>query len=225
MRTAVLDAPGVRLDSGTPTGEEFRLPTELQPDEADQRAEQFEELAMPLLDQLYGAALRMTRNPADAEDLVQEAYAKAFAGFHSFKPGTNFRAWMHRILTNAYINHYRKRQRQPAQYPTDEITDWQLAAAAEHTSTGLRSAEVEAMELLPDDEIRAALAELPEEFRMAVYYADVQDLPYKEIAEIMDTPLGTVMSRLHRGRKQLRELLRDVAAERGFGRDREEGAK
>ena len=108
MRTAVLDAPGVRLDSGTPTGEEFRLPTELQPDEADQRAEKFEELAMPLLDQLYGAALRMTRNPADAEDLVQEAYAKAFAGFHSFKPGTNFRAWMHRILTNAYINHYRK---------------------------------------------------------------------------------------------------------------------
>ena len=118
MRTAVLDAPDVRLDSGTSTGEEFRLPTELQPDEADQRAEQFEELAMPLLDQLYGAALRMTRNPADAEDLVQEAYAKAFAGFHSFKPGTNFRAWMHRILTNAYINHYRKRQRQPAQYPT-----------------------------------------------------------------------------------------------------------
>ncbi|MFD2394239.1 sigma-70 family RNA polymerase sigma factor [Dietzia aerolata] len=223
MRTAVLDAPGVRLDSATSTGEEFRLPTELQQDEADQRAEQFEELAMPLLDQLYGAALRMTRNPADAEDLVQEAYAKAFAGFHSFKPGTNFRAWMHRILTNAYINHYRKRQRQPAQYPTDEIMDWQLAAAAEHTSTGLRSAEVEAMELLPDDEIRAALAELPEEFRMAVYYADVMDLPYKEIAEIMDTPLGTVMSRLHRGRKQLRELLRDVATDRGYGRSAKEG--
>lgn len=225
MRTAVLEAPGVRLDSGTSTGEEFRLATELQPEEADQRAEEFEELAMPLLDQLYGAALRMTRNPADAEDLVQEAYAKAFAGFHSFKPGTNFRAWMYRILTNAYINHYRRRQRQPAQYPTEEITDWQLAAAAEHTSTGLRSAEVEAMELLPDEEIRAALAELPEEFRMAVYYADVQDLPYKEIAEIMDTPLGTVMSRLHRGRKQLRGLLRDVAAERGFGRDSQEEAQ
>src|SRR5699024_7504830 len=213
MRTAVLDDPGRRIDSGVPTGEEFRLPTELHADAAEQRAEQFEELAMPLLDQLYGAALRMTRNPADAEDLVQEAYAKAYAGFHSFKPGTNFRAWMHRILTNAYINHYRKRQRQPAQYPTEEITDWQLAAAAEHSSTGLRSAEVEAMELLPD------------EFRTAVYYADVQDLPYKEIAEIMDTPLGTVMSRLHRGRKQLRELLRDVATERGFGRDRSEGEK
>ncbi|MFL0579743.1 sigma-70 family RNA polymerase sigma factor [Dietzia sp. 179-F 9C3 NHS] len=222
MRTAVLDAPRVPIDSSAPTGEEYRLPTELPIDAAEQRAEQFEELAMPLLDQLYGAALRMTRNPADAEDLVQEAYAKAYAGFDSFKQGTNFRAWMHRILTNAYINHYRRRQRQPAQYPTDEITDWQLAAAAEHTSTGLRSAEVEAMELLPDDEIRAALAQLPEEFRMAVYYADVQGLPYKEIAEIMDTPLGTVMSRLHRGRKQLRELLRDVAAERGFGRERSE---
>lgn len=225
MRTAVLDAPGVRIDSGSPTGEEFRLPTELHADAADQRAEQFEELAMPLLDQLYGAALRMTRNPADAEDLVQEAFAKAYAGFHSFKSGTNFRAWMHRILTNAYINHYRKRQRQPAQYPTEEITDWQLAAAAKHTSTGLRSAEVEAMELLPDDEIRSALSELPEEFRMAVYYADVMDLPYKEIAEIMDTPLGTVMSRLHRGRKQLRGLLRDVATERGYGRLRTEGEK
>ena len=225
MRTAVLDAPEVRLDSDVSTGEEFRLPTESKSEDADLRAEQFEDLAMPLLDQLYGAALRMTRNPADAEDLVQEAYAKAFAGFHSFKQGTNFRAWMHRILTNAYINHYRKRQRQPAQYPTDEITDWQLAAAAEHTSTGLRSAEVEAMELLPDDEIRSALAELPEEFRMAVYYADVMDLPYKEIAEIMDTPLGTVMSRLHRGRKQLRELLRDVATDRGYGRNGQEVEK
>ena len=225
MRTAVLDAPEVRLDSDVSIGEEFRLPTESKSEDADLRAEQFEELAMPLLDQLYGAALRMTRNPADAEDLVQEAYAKAFAGFHSFKQGTNFRAWMHRILTNAYINHYRKRQRQPAQYPTDEITDWQLAAAAEHTSTGLRSAEVEAMELLPDDEIRSALAELPEEFRMAVYYADVMDLPYKEIAEIMDTPLGTVMSRLHRGRKQLRELLRDVATDRGYGRNGQEAEK
>src|SRR5690554_5847098 len=143
-------------------------PTPVDPatEDAAARTARFEAEALEYLDQLYGAALRMTRNPADAEDLVQEAYAKAFAGFHSFKPGTNFRAWMHRILTNAYINHYRKRQRQPAQYPTDEITDWQLAAAAEHTSTGLRSAEVEAMELLPDDEIRAALAELPEEFRM-----------------------------------------------------------
>lgn len=178
----------------------------------------FERDALPLLDQMYGAALRMTRNPADAEDLVQETYVKAFTAFKSFKAGTNLKAWLYRILTNTYINGYRKRQRQPAQYPTDEITDWQLAATAEHTSSGLRSAEIEALDALPDDDIKAALQELPEDFRMAVYYADVEGLPYKEIAQIMDTPIGTVMSRLHRGRKQLRELLGDVARERGFNR-------
>jgi RNA polymerase sigma-70 factor (TIGR02947 family) len=203
---------GIAVDEIGDEGTE-RSPVE---EDATARAARFERDALQYLDQLYSAALRMTRNPADAEDLVQETFAKAFAAFHQYRPGTNLKAWLYRILTNTFINSYRKKQREPQQSQTEDVEDWQIARAASHTSRGLRSAEAEALDRLPDSDVKRALAELPEDRRMVVYYADVEGFPYKEIAEIMGTPIGTVMSRLHRGRRQLRELLADYAAQRGL---------
>ena len=182
-----------------------------------ERSARFEADALPYLDQLYGAALRMTRNPADAEDLVQDAYAKAYASFHQYRPGTNLKAWLYRILTNTFINSYRKKQREPLQSDADAVEDWQLHRAASHDSVGLPSAESLALDALPDSDIKDALGQLSEDRRLAVYLADVEGFSYKEIAEIMDTPIGTVMSRLHRGRRQLRGLLADYAREYGYG--------
>jgi RNA polymerase sigma-70 factor (ECF subfamily) len=185
---------------------------------SEERHARFEAEALQYLDQLYAAALRMTRNPADAEDVVQETYAKAYASFHQFTPGTNLKAWLYRILTNTYINSYRKKQREPQISDGENIEDWQLARAESHTSSGLKSAEAVALENLPDSDVKEALQQLAPDFRLAVYLADVEGFSYKEIAEIMGTPIGTVMSRLNRGRNALRTLLADYAHERGLMR-------
>ena len=177
----------------------------------------FEEQALQYMDQLYAAAMRMTRNPADAADLVQETFVKAYQAFGQFQQGTNLKAWLYRIQTNTFINNYRKNQRNPYQGTIDELEDWQLGGAesvTQHTST--RSAEAEAIDHLPDSAVKDALQAVPEDFRMAVYFADVEGFSYQEIADIMKTPVGTVMSRLHRGRRMLRELLAEYAADRGI---------
>ena len=182
--------------------------------------------ALPYLDQLYGAAMKMTRNPSDAQDLVQGTFLKAFSAFASFAEGTNLKAWLYRIMTSSYINGYRKRQREPYLGVVEELEDWQLGGAESTTATSSRSAEAEAIDRTPSSVITEALGQLSEEFRMAVVLADVEGFSYQEIADMMKTPTGTVMSRLHRGRKQLRQLLAGYAQEQGFApatTDTEEG--
>ena len=178
----------------------------------------FAEQAMPLMGPLYSGALRMTRNPADAEDLVQEVYLRAYRGFGGFQQGTNLKAWMFRILTNTYINSYRAKQRRPEQTELDEVEDLYLykRLGGLEAAALSRSAEDELMDTFSDAEVKAAVEDLPEIFRMAVLLADVEGFSYKEIAEILDVPIGTVMSRLHRGRKGLQKRLYEYAVERGL---------
>jgi len=178
----------------------------------------FEAEALPLLPGLYSAAFRMTRNAADAEDLVQETFLRAYRGFHQFEPGTNLKAWLYRILTNTFINSYRKKQREPQTSSLDDVEDWYLfSRMAERGSEP--SAETSVLESLPDEDVQEALSSLPEQFRIAVLLADVEGFSYKEMAEITGVPIGTVMSRLHRGRKALEKRLWDVVRERGLVKD------
>ena len=183
---------------------------------ADQ--ETFAEQAMPLMDTLYSGAMRMTRNPADAEDLVQETYLRAYRGFGGFEQGTNLKAWLYRILTNTYINEYRKKKRRPDESDIDDVEDLYLyrRLGGLAGATAGRSAEEELFEQITDSNIKEALETLPEQFRMAVLLADVEGFAYKEIAEILDIPIGTVMSRLHRGRKGLQKQLYEFGRERNL---------
>jgi RNA polymerase sigma-70 factor (ECF subfamily) len=179
---------------------------------------QFAELAMPYMSALYSAALRMTRNPADAEDLVQETYLRAYRGFGGFQEGTNLKAWLYKILTNTFINTYRAKKRRPEQEQLDDVEDFYLyrRLGGLEAVDADRSPEAEVLDAIPEESVKRALEDLPEQFRIAVLLADVEGFSYKEIAEITDVPIGTVMSRLHRGRKALQRRLWDLAEERGL---------
>jgi len=222
--TAVLDAPSVAShDLVDPEGLlsaslASQLDWPVMSTETEDLGHLFEDQALPFMDQLYAAALRMTRNPSDAQDLVQETFVKAFSAFGQFQQGTNLKAWLYRILTNTFINSYRKKQRDPYQNTIDDLEDWQLGSAVSSTSASRisRSAEAEAIDHLPDSAVKDALQSIPEDFRLAVYFADVEGFSYQEIADIMHTPVGTVMSRLHRGRRLLRDRLTGYAQERGI---------
>jgi RNA polymerase sigma-70 factor (ECF subfamily) len=178
----------------------------------------FADQAMEYMPSLYSAALRMTRNPADAEDLVQETYLRAYRGFGGFAEGTNLKAWLYRILTNTFINRYRAKKRRPEETELDDVEDFYLyrRIGGLEEARSSRSAEDELMDLLPEAEVKDAVESLPENFRLPVLLADVEGFSYKEIAEILDIPIGTVMSRLHRGRKALQKALYDFAAQRGL---------
>jgi RNA polymerase sigma-70 factor (ECF subfamily) len=216
MPTALLERPLTALELDFWAMTDTKPAKGSTPDPASLRV-LFEEQALPFMDQLYAAAMRMTRNPADAGDLVQETYTKAYAAFGQFEQGTNLKAWLYRILTNTFINSYRKNQRSPYQGTIDELEDWQLGSAESMTQgRSTRSAEAEAIDHLPDSDVKEALQSIPEDFRLAVYLADVEGFSYQEVADIMKTPVGTVMSRLHRGRRLLRELLAGYARDRGI---------
>jgi RNA polymerase sigma-70 factor (ECF subfamily) len=176
----------------------------------------FTQLAMEHMPALYSAALRLTRNPADAEDLVQETYLRAYRGFGGFSEGTNLRAWLYRILTNTYINSYRAARRRPEVADVEDVEDLYLYHRLAGDGSSSRSAEEEALASFTDDEVKAAIESLPEAFRIAVLLADVEGFSYKEIAEITDVPIGTVMSRIHRGRRALQKALHGFAESRGL---------
>ncbi len=207
--TGLLERADAPLNSNVMTESQNPLSSE-------DRVREFEELALPYTKLLFGAALNKTKNYADAEDLVQETFAKAFRSWHQFEKGTNLRAWLVKILENTYINIYNKKVKQIGQDSLSELEDFQLGEAKSLTARSNRSAEMEALDRVASKDVREALQNLGEEFRMVVYYAIVEGLSYSEISEVMGTPMGTVMSRLHRGKKALHEALKDFAAEEGY---------